>query len=220
MVYNSAMHNADIFEGLKSIPGPGVILYPIELGQAREIFQAIEESRAELLRTMPWENRNVGDVKNFIRATIEKRRAGAALHLAIYAEWASGPNFQPGQIAGNPSESGIQSRKNLGPDAQATTFAGIIGLHKFDPYTPRGEVGYWVRTSLHGRGLAGAALAAVIAWSAETLGLARLDAQTWDQNIPSQRVLEKNGFQKEGFQPKGELCHGIWHDMILWGKLL
>jgi RimJ/RimL family protein N-acetyltransferase len=32
--------------------------------------------------------------------------------------------------------------------------------------------------------------------------------------------MAKCGFQEEGLKRKGQLCHGTWHDLKLFGKIL
>lgn len=98
-------------------------------------------------------------------------------------------------------------------------FLGAIGLNHVDPFTPRAEVGYWMRTSRCGLGYATQALRVLVNHCDTALGLVRLTAAAAADNLASQRVLTKCGFTREGFQPKGELCHGRWHNLILFGRL-
>ena len=99
-------------------------------------------------------------------------------------------------------------------------FVGIIGIHKFDPFTPLCEVGYWICSSVHGRGYATDALLTLLQFCRDELELVRVDACVAVENIASQRVLIKCGFKEEGFKEKAQLCHGVWHDMKLFGKIL
>jgi len=61
-----------------------------------------------------------------------------------------------------------------------------------------GHVGYWVVAQSRGRGVAADALRAVSRWAFESLGLGRVELVTDPENIASQRVAEKAGFQREG----------------------
>ncbi|HLZ65100.1 MAG TPA: GNAT family protein [Aliidongia sp.] len=76
--------------------------------------------------------------------------------------------------------------------------AGLCG-HKQRP-TPEGdaEIGYGIVASRRGRGLATAAVAALVDRAARDAAIARLTAETAVDNIASQRVLEKNGFVRAG----------------------
>jgi len=61
-----------------------------------------------------------------------------------------------------------------------------------------GHVGYWVAAQSRGRGVAADALRALSRWAFESLGLGRVELVTDPENIASQRVAEKAGFQREG----------------------
>lgn len=98
--------------------------------------------------------------------------------------------------------------------------AGTIGIHKFDSFTPLCEVGYWIRSSMNGKGYATDALSTLLKFCAEKLELVRVDARAATENTASQRVLAKCGFREEGLKKKAELCHGVWHDLKLFGKIL
>ena len=61
-----------------------------------------------------------------------------------------------------------------------------------------GHIGYWLAAEARGRGLTTAALRALSRWAIEELGLGRVELVTDPDNIASQRVAEKAGFQREG----------------------
>jgi RimJ/RimL family protein N-acetyltransferase len=61
-----------------------------------------------------------------------------------------------------------------------------------------GHVGYWVAAQARGRGVAPDALRALSTWAFESLGLGRVELVTDPENLASQRVAEKAGFQREG----------------------
>jgi RimJ/RimL family protein N-acetyltransferase len=61
-----------------------------------------------------------------------------------------------------------------------------------------GHIGYWLAAESRGRGLTTAALRALSKWAIEERGLGRVELVTDPDNIASQRVAEKAGFQREG----------------------
>lgn len=61
-----------------------------------------------------------------------------------------------------------------------------------------GQIGYWMKREARGRGVATRALRLVSEWGFEELRLARLQLITEPENLASQRVAEKAGFQREG----------------------
>jgi RimJ/RimL family protein N-acetyltransferase len=83
-----------------------------------------------------------------------------------------------------------------------------------------GRIGYWVAHDARGRGVATAALKALCRWAVDDLGLARLDLLTDPENVASQRVAEKAGFQREGIMRSSlEYQDGRRRDSILFSLL-
>jgi ribosomal-protein-alanine N-acetyltransferase len=81
------------------------------------------------------------------------------------------------------------------------------------------NVGYWVDRERNGRGLAAAAVAEIVSLAFGELGLHRLEASTLPDNTASQRVLEKNGFERYGLARKLLLIGGQWRDHVLFERL-
>ena len=79
-----------------------------------------------------------------------------------------------------------------------------------------GSVGYWVSQKANGRGLATAALSNMKRIAFTELGLHRLEAGTLTHNIRSQRVLERNGFERFGLAPSYLKIAGEWRDHVLF----
>ncbi|MET9700083.1 GNAT family protein [Streptomyces sp. NPDC006529] len=82
------------------------------------------------------------------------------------------------------------------------------------------SVGYWVDGAHTGRGLASAALAEVVRAARDELGLHRLAAGTLLDNLASQRVLAKAGFEAYGVAPRYLYIDGAWRDHRLFQLLL
>jgi RimJ/RimL family protein N-acetyltransferase len=95
---------------------------------------------------------------------------------------------------------------------------GSVGLNLGD--SDVGEAGYWVDASARGRGVAADALRLVCSYGFSELGLARIQLRTDPDNLSSQRVAEKVGFQREGVL-RSSLLHpdGRRRDMIMWSLL-
>ena len=81
------------------------------------------------------------------------------------------------------------------------------------------SVGYWLNGGATGRGLATAALAEMKRIGFTHLGLHRIEAGTLKHNVRSQRVLERNGFERFGMAPKYLRIAGEWQDHILFQVL-
>jgi RimJ/RimL family protein N-acetyltransferase len=89
----------------------------------------------------------------------------------------------------------------------------------------RGHIGYWVVASVRGRGICTAALGLVSRWALESLGLQRLELITDPDNLASQRVAEKVGYEREGVlrahlrHPDGRIRDSVMFS-LLPGELL
>lgn len=81
------------------------------------------------------------------------------------------------------------------------------------------QLGYWVGQASTGRGVATAAVAAVVDAAFGELGLHRLQADTLVHNVASQRVLARNGFTRIGLAPKYLRIAGRWQDCLLHQRL-
>ncbi len=96
---------------------------------------------------------------------------------------------------------------------------GTVGFQGMDPDNLRAEVGYSLARRLWGHGLTAEALALLVRYSFDTLGLERLEARHDSRNPASGRVLEKAGFRREGVQRRSLLVKGQRVDMI-WYAIL
>jgi ribosomal-protein-alanine N-acetyltransferase len=81
------------------------------------------------------------------------------------------------------------------------------------------NVGYWVDRARNGRGLATRALAAMVDEAFGDLALHRLEAGTLVDNVASQRVLEKNGFERIGLARRYLHIGGDWRDHVLFQRI-
>jgi len=105
-------------------------------------------------------------------------------------------------------------------DRDGTTIVGRITLNNIvrGPFQSA-SVGYWVIAKANGRGLASAAVADIKRISFGELGLHRLEAGTLKHNIRSQKVLERNGFERYGLAPSYLKIAGQWQDHVLYQAL-
>jgi ribosomal-protein-alanine N-acetyltransferase len=98
--------------------------------------------------------------------------------------------------------------------------AGFVGLSNVLRGAVQSAVlSYWVDEGRNGRGLATRAVAAVIDFAFGELGLHRLEAGTLPDNFGSQRVLEKNGFERFGLARRFLLIAGEWRDHVLFERV-
>jgi ribosomal-protein-alanine N-acetyltransferase len=81
------------------------------------------------------------------------------------------------------------------------------------------SLGYWVAEQANGRGLASAAVAEVCRLAFGELRLHRIEAGTQLHNAASQRVLQRNGFERYGLAPRYLRINGGWRDHVLFQLL-
>ncbi|WP_027954529.1 MULTISPECIES: GNAT family N-acetyltransferase [Halobacillus] len=98
-------------------------------------------------------------------------------------------------------------------------FIGTVGLSHLSLWGRKAEIGYELHPGYWKRGLITEAVAHVLTYAFEELGLFRVGAVTFPANTPSSRVLEKTGFLREGllrgylFQ-NGENHHAYMYSIL------
>ncbi|HZC74626.1 MAG TPA: GNAT family protein [Gaiellaceae bacterium] len=83
-----------------------------------------------------------------------------------------------------------------------------------------GTIGYWVDHARNGRGLATGAVGEILDYAFGELELHRVEAATLVDNASSQRVLEKNGFDRIGLARKFLRIDDDWRDFILFQRIV
>jgi ribosomal-protein-alanine N-acetyltransferase len=81
------------------------------------------------------------------------------------------------------------------------------------------KLGSWVAATANGRGVATAALAAIVPIAFDELNLHRIAAATLLHNVRSQRVLERGGFVRFGVAPRYLQIAGKYQDHALYQRL-
>ncbi|SFT70088.1 ribosomal-protein-alanine N-acetyltransferase [Geodermatophilus amargosae] len=82
-----------------------------------------------------------------------------------------------------------------------------------------GSLGYWVDRSVAGRGMASLAVALVCDHAFGPGGLHRLQADIRPENGPSQRLVERLGFSREGLLRRYLDIDGDWRDHLSYALL-
>ncbi len=101
------------------------------------------------------------------------------------------------------------------------TLAGAVTLSNVRRgVAETGTLGYWIGQPYSGRGVATAAVRAVVGYAFDTLKLHRLEAATLPENQPSQRLLLRAGFKPEGLMREYLKIDGVWRDHRLYARLV
>ncbi len=81
------------------------------------------------------------------------------------------------------------------------------------------QIGYWMGEAWAGRGLMSEAVEAARGYAFKRLGLRRLEAACLPGNLPSQRLLRRQGFQQEGLARGYLEVNGRPEDHLLFSLL-
>ena len=92
-------------------------------------------------------------------------------------------------------------------DAVGGELLGAVGLNQFNRAHRIANLGYWVRQSRHGQGIATAACRLAARFGFEQLGLARIEIVVLPDNRASRRTAKKLGAQFEAIAR-----HRLWMD--------
>jgi ribosomal-protein-serine acetyltransferase len=168
------------------IEGP-ILIRTLREEDVSALFEAARESIAEVSPWLPWCHENY--------SIEETREFIASRELASEGgEWYSFGIFE----------------KDGG------RFLGGVGINFINRVHQMANLGYWVRTSAAGRGVATSATRAVARFGFEQLGLQRIEIVAAVDNIPSQRVAEKAGAVREGVLRKRLLIRGKPQDAVMF----
>jgi ribosomal-protein-alanine N-acetyltransferase len=81
------------------------------------------------------------------------------------------------------------------------------------------SLGYWMGLPFVRHGYMTAAVRAVVPFAFATLRLHRIEAACIPTNAGSIRLLEKNGFVREGYAREYLCINGVWQDHLLFARL-
>lgn len=159
---------------------------PYELHEAQVLYEAVRESIPDLAPWLPWCHQDY---------SLEESK-----------EWISVQ---------------IQKRKNKEEFEFAIfdncgTFLGGCGLNHIDWKEKTANLGYWVRSSAMGQGIAVKAVKLLSDWSFQNTELVQLEIKCAVGNMRSQRVAEKAGASKVGIRPAYFEMKGNKYDAIVY----
>ncbi len=97
---------------------------------------------------------------------------------------------------------------------------GYGGLFNFCTSTNKAEVGYGIIKKYWNKGYMSEALHEIIHFGIHTAKLHKIAAVILDGNIPSIKLLEKNGFKKEGHLKDHSYARGKYFDEIIYGLII
>jgi RimJ/RimL family protein N-acetyltransferase len=145
--------------------------------------------------------------------------------LSLFTDWGNNPEFF-GEFIWLPQQSRMEREKwyeNLPSEAKFFfiekkdgTKIGTIAHFLVGPHT---EIGYMLVPNERRKAYCSEAVQIMVDYLFLSKNLERVQATTDVNNLPSQRVLQKAGFQKEGVIRKSAFIRGKWRDGCLFSIL-
>ncbi len=96
---------------------------------------------------------------------------------------------------------------------------GLVFLFDIEMERDHAELAYWIVPEEHGAGYASEAADRCLSVAFEDLGLHKVIARVFEGNDASMRVLEKQGFEREGRLRENDYLRGEHKDTVLFGLL-
>lgn len=170
-----------------SLQNDGILVRPHEVRDIDALFSAVRESIAEISPWLPWCHPDFS--KDELGGFVEVSRNG----------WADGSQYHFGIF-----------------DASTGSALGGISLNHIARSNRLANMGYWVRTSATGRGVASGAAKLVAACGFRELGLSRIEIAAIPENVASRRVAERAGAKFEAVVRNRLVMHGRAYDAALY----
>jgi RimJ/RimL family protein N-acetyltransferase len=108
---------------------------------------------------------------------------------------------------------------NFAIEFEGVLVGGIGLIPNSDVYVMSAEIGYWIGESYWGKGIATEAIRQITEYIFYNFDIIRIYAEVFENNKPSMRALEKNGFYLEGVRRKSILKNGNLMDDYIWVRL-
>ena len=149
--------------------------------------------------------------------------AGDIIPIATLANnkkvWDNLRDYFPHPYSEGDAESFINFIKNENPPVTFAIdyngqFCGMISLvPQRDVYRKTAEIGYWLGEPFWGKGIMTTAIRLITEYGfSQSFDFIRLYAGVFEYNRASMRVLEKNGYRKEGISQKNIFKNGKIYD--------
>jgi ribosomal-protein-serine acetyltransferase len=102
---------------------------------------------------------------------------------------------------------------------RSTSLAGCLSLHSLEWNDRKASLGYWLGTTFERQGIVTRACRAVIAHAFTDLQLDRLEILCASDNVRSQQLAKRLGFQQEGTLRQSWRREGQLVDQVVYGLL-
>lgn len=157
-----------------------------ELDDASELYEAARESVFEVYKWLPWCHPEYGIKESEVWLAEQVEKRQEGIEFAFAIVDSDG------------------------------SYLGGCGLNEIDYKQKTANLGYWIRSSAMGQGIATKAVARLSAWGFKNTDLIRLEIKCAVKNARSQRVAEKSGAVREGIRKSCLDIHGKKHDAVVF----
>jgi len=106
-----------------------------------------------------------------------------------------------------------------GRESDGETRVGMVELNDVEWDRARAEVAFWIAPDHQDASYGRDALATLVDYAFDQLGLHKLTAESFATNDASMRLLESLGFEREGTLREEEYVDGEWIDVAWYGLL-
>ena len=103
--------------------------------------------------------------------------------------------------------------------SESNGLVGTIGFHKLDKPNFRAEIGYLLHPDQWNKGIMNEAIKSVLNYGFLEMGLHSVEGRIHPENIPSSRILIKNGFLKEAYFKEAFYSEGKFLDTEVYSLL-
>jgi ribosomal-protein-serine acetyltransferase len=165
-------------------------LFPVDVNDGQDLWYAVQGSRAELKRWLPWVEYHTDPPSS------------ARFAEACASDWDQG-----------------RAVRFVLRDRERHTLLGIVGLEQCVHLHRSCELGYWLRNEATGRGLMTEAARACVDFAFRRMAAHRVRVAAGTANHASLAVIRRLGFHFEGIAREAEWCDGRWIDHAVFGRL-
>lgn len=163
-----------------------VVARPYRLSDVDELFSAARESLREVGPWLPWCH------ENYSRTDSEEWVRGCE------QRWRVDESYDFALL-----------------DAQDGRYCGGVGINLVQRNYRMANLGYWVRSSETGRGIATEAARLVAGFGFDVVGLERIEIVVATENHASVKVAERAGARREAVLRRRLQLHGKGHDAVM-----
>jgi RimJ/RimL family protein N-acetyltransferase len=164
-----------------------ILIRPFRAEDLNALYEAVRESIAEVSPWLPWCHPNYAIEDSY------------AFILSRKDAWGDETEYSFAVF-----------------DAKTETLLGGVGLNQVNRIYRCANLGYWVRSSRAGHGIASSAARLAARYGLEELGLQRIEILAATGNHASQRAALKAGAVREGVLRKRLLVNGEAQDAVVY----